>query len=113
MFFLQPRDSLHVIGDHARLSVSLQNAAREAEEATRENSQLQLVLAMSYSGRRDIVQACRSLARIVDQKLLTPEDIDESLFAEELQTSLTHDFPYPDLLIRISGELRLRTFLLW
>ncbi|KAK1629738.1 hypothetical protein QYE76_004053 [Lolium multiflorum] len=50
---------------------------------------------------------------MVHQKLITPEDIDESLFAEELQTSLTHDFPYPDLLIRTSGELRLSNFLLW
>jgi len=52
---------LRVIGDSSRLPVSLQKTAREAEEATRNNSQLDLTLAISYSGRRDIVQACRSL----------------------------------------------------
>uniref|UniRef100_A0ACD5WBV9 Uncharacterized protein n=1 Tax=Avena sativa TaxID=4498 RepID=A0ACD5WBV9_AVESA len=104
---------LRVIGDHARLPVFLQNTVREAEEATKENSQLDLVLAMSYSGRRDIVQACRNLAHKVHEKVLRPEDIDETLFANELQTSLTDEFPYPDLLIRTSGELRLSNFLLW
>jgi ditrans,polycis-polyprenyl diphosphate synthase len=104
-----------VIGDSSRLPVSLQKVAREAEEATRNNSQLELTLAISYSGRRDIVQACRSLAQKVHDRRLRPEDIDESLFAAELETSPAdeHELPYPDLLIRTSGELRLSNFLLW
>ncbi|PAN27481.1 hypothetical protein PAHAL_5G083800 [Panicum hallii] len=104
---------LRVIGDSSRLPVSLQKTAREAEEATRNNSQLDLTLAISYSGRRDIVQACRSLAQKVHDKALRPEDIDESLFADELETSPAAELPYPDLLIRTSGELRLSNFLLW
>ncbi|CAD6229048.1 unnamed protein product [Miscanthus lutarioriparius] len=88
--------------------------AREAEEATRNNSRLDLTLAISYSWRRDIVQACRNLAQKVRDKLLKPEDIDESLFADELETSHANELPdYPDLLIRTSGELRLSNFLLW
>ncbi|XP_039813207.1 cis-prenyltransferase 4, chloroplastic-like [Panicum virgatum] len=59
--FLREGIWLRVIGDSSRLPVSLQKTAREAEEATRNNSQLDLTLAISYSGRRDIVQACRSL----------------------------------------------------
>ncbi|KAF7051531.1 hypothetical protein CFC21_059765, partial [Triticum aestivum] len=101
---------LRIIGDRSRLPISVQKTARDAEEATRNNSHLDLVLAMSYSGRMDIVQACRNLAQKVDAKLLRPEDIDESLFADELQTSETS---CPDLLIRTSGELRLSNFLLW
>ncbi|KAM3262786.1 hypothetical protein ACQJBY_053103 [Aegilops geniculata] len=108
--FMREGTRLRIIGDRARLPVSVQKTAREAEEATRNNSRLDLVLAISYSGRMDIVQACRKLAQKVDAKLLRPEDIDESLFADELQTSETS---CPDLLIRTSGELRLSNFLLW
>ena len=60
------------------------------------------------------MQACRNLAHKVHDKLLKPEDIDESLFADELETSHANELPdYPDLLIRTSGELRLSNFLLW
>ncbi|CAL4953588.1 unnamed protein product [Urochloa decumbens] len=114
--FLREGIRLRVIGDSSRLPVSLQRIAREAEAATRNNSQLDLTLAISYSGRRDIVQACRSLAQKVHDKVLRPEDIDESLFAAELETSPANEhelLPYPDLLIRTSGELRLSNFLLW
>ncbi|XP_066310233.1 uncharacterized protein [Miscanthus floridulus] len=112
--FLREGIRLRVIGDSSRLPVSLQKTAREAEEATRSNSQLDLTLAIGYSGRRDIVQACRNLAQKVHDKLLKPEDIDESLFADELETSHANELPdYPDLLIRTSGELRLSNFLLW
>ncbi|VAH81957.1 unnamed protein product [Triticum turgidum subsp. durum] len=104
---------LRVIGDCSRLPASLRRTARDAEEATRDNSQLDLTLAISYSGRRDIVQACRSLAQKVRGELLRPEDIDESLFAGELETSRGSELPCPDLLIRTSGELRLSNFLLW
>lgn len=111
--FLREGIRLRVIGDCSRLPVALQKTVREAEEATRNNSQLDLILAISYSGRRDIVQACRNLAQKVHGNLLRPEDIDESLFADELETSCAAEFPYPDLLIRTSGELRLSNFLLW
>ncbi|CAL4960361.1 unnamed protein product [Urochloa decumbens] len=113
--FLRDGIRLRVIGDSSRLPDSLQKMAREAEEATRNNSQLDLTLAISYSGRRDIVQACQSLAQKVHDKVLRPEDIDESLFAAELETSPADEYevPYPDLLIRTSGELRLSNFLLW
>nr|CAB3474863.1 unnamed protein product [Digitaria exilis] len=111
--FLREGIRLRVIGDSSRLPVSLQRTAREAEDATRNNSQLDLTLAISYSGRRDIVQACRSLAQKVQDKVLRPEDIDESLFADELETSPADELPYPDLLIRTSGELRLSNFMLW
>uniref|UniRef100_A0A0E0JR83 Alkyl transferase n=1 Tax=Oryza punctata TaxID=4537 RepID=A0A0E0JR83_ORYPU len=112
--FLREGIRLHVIGDSSRLPISLQKIATEAEEATRNNSQLDLTLAISYSGRTDIVQACRKLAQKVQSKVLAAEDIDEALFADELATSCAADeLPYPDLLIRTSGELRLSNFLLW
>uniref|UniRef100_A0A0A8Y782 Alkyl transferase n=1 Tax=Arundo donax TaxID=35708 RepID=A0A0A8Y782_ARUDO len=81
---------------------------------TRNNSQLHLMLATCYSGRWEIVQACRELAREVKGNLLRPEDIDESLLASKLETSIAAgEFSCPDLLIRTSGEQRLSNFLLW
>ncbi|XP_044379031.1 cis-prenyltransferase 4, chloroplastic-like [Triticum aestivum] len=111
--FLREGIRLRVIGDCSRLPTYLQKTAQNAEEETSSNSQLDLMLAIGYSGRTDILQACGKLARKVHSKLLRPEDIDESLFADELQTSWTDEFPCPDLLIRTSGELRLSNFLLW
>ncbi|KAM3262554.1 hypothetical protein ACQJBY_052964 [Aegilops geniculata] len=104
---------LHVIGDFSRLPTYLQKTTQDAEEETRSNSQIDLMLGIGYGGRADILQACQKLAQKVHNKLLRPEDIDESLFADELQTSWTDKFPYPDLLIRTSGEQRLSDFMLW
>jgi len=104
---------MHVIGDPSRRPASLQNAAREAEEMTRNNSQFHLMLATCYSGRWDIVQACRELAGEVQGKTLRPEDIDESLLASKLATGVAGEFSCPDLVIRTSGEVRLSNFLMW
>ncbi|KAL6611282.1 hypothetical protein ACP70R_039210 [Stipagrostis hirtigluma subsp. patula] len=105
---------LHVIGDASRRPASLQSAATEAEEATRHNSQLVLMLAICYSGRWDIARACRELAAEARYGLLLrPEDIDEAMLDARLVTSLAGEFSSPDLLIRTSGEMRLSNFLLW
>ncbi|CAN6326041.1 unnamed protein product [Urochloa humidicola] len=104
---------LHVIGDTSIMPASLQEAAREAEEMTRNNSGFHLVLATCYSGRWDIVQACRDLATKVQDKLVAPEDIDEAMLAGHLSTNVLGEFACPDLVIRTSSELRLSNFLLW
>ncbi|CAN6203747.1 unnamed protein product [Urochloa humidicola] len=106
---------MHVIGDPTGRPESLQRAAREAEEATRSNSRLHLMLAACYSGRREIVEACRALARRVEGGLLRPEEIDEATLAGELQTSAAGggELSCPDLVVRTSGERRLSNFLLW
>ncbi|XP_057822612.1 dehydrodolichyl diphosphate synthase 2 isoform X2 [Cryptomeria japonica] len=104
---------LCVIGDLAVLTKSLQTSIVEVEEMTKNNSRLNLIIALSYSGRNDIVQACRRLARQVEDGNLKSTDITESLFEKELETSCVGDFGSPDLLIRTSGEQRLSNFLLW
>lgn len=105
---------VHVIGDPSRRPASLKNAIDEAEEITRSNSQLHLIFALCYSGRWEIVEACRELAREVQGNVLKPEDIDESLLGSKLETSVAAgEFSCPDLLVRTSGELRLSNFLLW
>ncbi|CAL5097993.1 unnamed protein product [Urochloa decumbens] len=108
------RIRLHVIGDLSRMPPSLQDAAREVEEMTRNNSRLHFTIAACYSGKWDIAQACRELATKVQDKLLMPEDIDEAMLASHLSTNvLEPELACPDLVIRTSGELRLSNFLLW
>ena len=101
---------LRVIGDLGRLPSVLQNDLQATIEATKENRCMTVVLAVSYSGRDDIVQAARALARDVQQGGLTPEQIDETVFGGYLHTA---DIPDPDLLIRTSGEMRISNFFLW
>lgn len=103
---------ISVIGETSKLPSSLQELIVNVEESTKNNSRLQLVVAVSYSGQYDVVQACRKIALKVQDGDLTPEDINESLIEKELETNCTR-FPYPDLLIRTSGELRISNFFLW
>lgn len=104
---------LCVIGDSSRLPESLQKLINEAEEMTKSNTRLDLLVAVSYSGRNDIVQACQKIASKVKDGLLEPVNITESIIEQELETNCAADFPCPDLLIRTSGELRVSNFLLW
>lgn len=69
-------------------------------------------MAVSYSGKYDVVQACKSIAQKVQEGTIELDDINETLIEQELETSCT-EYPYPDLLIRTSGELRVSNFLLW
>ncbi|CAN6841240.1 unnamed protein product, partial [Brassica oleracea] len=73
---------------------------------------LQLIVAVGYSGKYDVLQACRGIAQRVKDGEIEVEEIDERLIEQELETNCT-EFPYPDLLIRTSGELRVSNFLLW
>ncbi|TVU39385.1 hypothetical protein EJB05_12799, partial [Eragrostis curvula] len=104
---------LQVIGDSSKQPASLQMAAKQAADATRNNSQLHVMLAICYSGRWDVLQACRALAQEMRANELSPDDIDESMLAAKLATSAAGELACPDLVIRTSGELRLSNFLLW
>ncbi|MQM02075.1 hypothetical protein Taro_034834 [Colocasia esculenta] len=104
---------LCIIGDSSKLPKSLQDLAKGAAEVTKENAVMEVLVAVSYSGRSDIVQACQKIAQRVRDGSLEPADITEAVIEEELETNCTINSPYPDLLIRTSGELRLSNFLLW
>ena len=82
----------------------------EAEERSRDNERLTLIIALSYGGRDEIVLAARSLAEEVRDGRLSVSEIDEATVASHL---LTAGIPDPDLLIRTSGEQRISNFLLW
>ena len=69
-----------------------------------------LNLALSYSGRWELMEAVKSIARQVEKRNLKPEDINEELISNNLRTK---ELPDPDLLIRTSGEFRVSNFLLW
>lgn len=101
---------LHHIGRMGELPAACQRKLREVMEATASNTRLHLVLALSYSGRAEIVDAVKSLAADAASGAIRPADITPDLFASRLNTA---GMPDPDLLIRTSGEMRISNFLLW
>ena len=101
---------VHVLGEISRLDSSAQKAVDTIVGGTAGGQNLRLNLMVSYSGRDEILQACRVLAERASEGVLDPGEIDEDLFADTL---FTRDVPDPDLLIRTSGEYRVSNFLLW
>lgn len=99
---------LNVMGEINDFPKKLQNRIRETVQKTAHNKNLYLNLALSYSGRREIVHAAKAI--VEDAKKGIIKRIDERLFSKYLYTGNTPD---PDLLIRTSGEMRLSNFLLW
>ncbi|MGD0591019.1 MAG: isoprenyl transferase [Bacteroidota bacterium] len=111
------RDRLHqnevrlqVIGEFNTLPDDVANELRDAMEVMRENCGLTLVLALSYSGRWDIIKAIKEMYDDIHTGVLKKEKITEEVIGTYLSTK---DIPDPDLLIRTSGELRISNFLLW
>jgi undecaprenyl diphosphate synthase len=101
---------VHILGDLDRLSRRTRRAVNGIMEATAGGEALRLNLMISYSGRREILRAVRSLAEEVAQGRLAVEDLEEDIFQQHL---FTKSLPDPDLLVRTSGELRISNFMLW
>jgi len=101
---------LRFSGDREALPERIRAALSAAEERSRERTSLQLVIALNYGGRREIVQAAAALAREAAAGRLDPARIDEAFFASRLYLP---DVPDPDRVIRPSGEQRISNFLLW
>jgi len=101
---------LEVIGQIYRLPEVVQEHLRKSIATLSKNNGLTLIMALSYGGRTEIVDAVRSIATKVKAGELDPPDITEQVFAQHLYT---RNVPDPDLLIRTSGEMRLSNFLLW
>lgn len=101
---------LHVIGDIEMLPGDARKELEEAIADTSVNTGLNLIMALSYSSRWELLRAVKQIAINVKAGMLTPEDITQ----ETLQQSLcTKDFPDPELMIRTSGEYRISNFLLY
>ena len=101
---------LRTVGDTASLPKDVQEELLFSVEKTKNNTGLVLVLALSYSGRWDLVNAIRRIARAIEHRKLRSDDVTEKVVSSYLTT---HGIPDPDLLIRTSGEFRLSNFLLW
>lgn len=95
-----------VIGQIERLPKSLQEAVLKIEEATKNNSNLFLNLAISYGGKWDILNAVKNIVK----EGISEDQIDEKVFDSHLSTA---GLPAPDLIIRAGGEMRMSNFVLW
>lgn len=101
---------LRVIGRISDIPYITRAVLKKAIRDTSHYTSRQLVLALSYGGRAEIVDAVKKVAHDVKNKALNPEGIDEKLFSQYLYAP---DVPDPELMIRTSGEMRISNFLLW
>ena len=101
---------VRILGQRAGLSPDIVALLDEAEDLTRGNSGLTLIVAFNYGSRQEIVEAARTLARAAAEGRLDPGGIDEAALTAALGTA---GVPDPDLIIRTSGEQRLSNFLMW
>lgn len=102
---------ISVIGDKTKLPKSFVEAITEAEEKTKANSRLHLILAINYGGQHEILQASRNLCKKVKHGLIQEEEINNKIFEQEMWTKNCTESPFPDFMIRFGGELRLSNFL--
>ena len=101
---------LRIIGDRSRFASDIHAMMDESEQLTRQNTRLNLNVAVNYGGRWDIVEASKALARKVQNGELAPDDISEQTLQQQMSLG---DLPEPDLLIRTGGDYRVSNFLLW
>ena len=101
---------LLTIGDLKSLPGNCEKELEKAKEKTKNNTGLNLVLALSYSSKSEIVGAVASIAKDVSEKKITLGEINDALISNYLETAEIQD---PELLIRTSGEYRISNFLLW
>jgi undecaprenyl diphosphate synthase len=101
---------VRVIGERDDLDPDIRRLLEEAEELTRRNDGLTLVVAFNYGARQELARAAQRLARLVQAGRLDPQAITVDAFARFLDAP---DLPDPDLIIRTGGEQRLSNFLLW
>ena len=98
------------IGDISILPKGTIKGIKEGEKLTFDNSGLNLILALNYGSRQEIISAVNSIVLDIKTGSLDSKSIDENIFSSYLDTN---NCPDPDLLIRTSGELRISNFLLW
>jgi len=101
---------LHVIGNLKSLQPKVFSEISKAIDTSKNNTGLNLIVALSYSSRWEILNAVKNICQDFKNEKINIEEINENLFSEYLTT---FNFPDPELLIRTSGELRISNFLLW
>ena len=101
---------LKVIGDMSKLPVGVAKELTDAMQNTVNNTRMDLILALNYSGKSEIVRAVKMISEKVAKGEIKPEDVTEDLVSNNLYTA---GIPDPELLIRTSGEKRVSNFMLW
>ncbi len=101
---------LTTIGEIHKLPPEVQKQLLSDIDRTKNNKKMVLNLALSYSGRWELLEAMKSIARQVSEGILNPDEINELTISNNLTTN---NMPDPELLIRTSGEFRVSNFLLW
>lgn len=101
---------LHIIGDFSSLPEVCRRELSEAKEITAMNDGVNLILALSYSARWEIIEAAKNIAKDTIAGKINPDNIDDALFHQYLNTA---NFPDPELMIRTSGEHRISNYLLY
>ena len=102
--------SLTMIGDMSRMPKEALERLKQCIKDTSHCTGLKLCLALSYSSRWEIVQACKEIAQKVKLGVINPDEIDDNTISSHLTTA---SMPDPDLLIRTGGDMRVSNFLLW
>lgn len=100
----------NAIGDLSKFPESVLEAINDAKAATKKCEEMEVVFALNYGARDEMVRAVKSLAQNIEKGVISSEDISEGLISRYLDTA---PFPDPDLLIRTGGEFRVSNFLLW
>ena len=101
---------LKAVGDRDRLPINVRTTLEDVIELTQGNKRMTVVLALSYSGRDEIVRMVNKLTRKILAGEFQSVEIDEEIVSAHMDTT---DIPDPDLLIRTSGEMRISNFYLW
>ncbi len=101
---------VRIIGEREGLATDIRHLLEEAEQLTRNNDGLDLIVAFNYGARQEMARAARRMAEKVARGEIKPEEITAELMARHLDSP---DLADPDLIIRTSGEQRLSNFLLW
>lgn len=101
---------IRIMGDIAKIPLTTRSKLKKAVKQTADNTRSELIIALNYGGRTEIVDASREIARKVLDGELKINKINEKVFAENLYIP---DVPDPDLMVRTSGEYRISNFLLW
>ncbi|MFH0762643.1 MAG: isoprenyl transferase [Candidatus Omnitrophota bacterium] len=101
---------LKVIGSGDPIPQQLQNKIQKAQEQTKDNIRMTVVLAFNYGSRQEIAEAAKRLAQDILMGKVKIEEVDDTFFSRYLYTA---GLPDPDLLIRTSGQMRVSNFLLW
>ena len=101
---------LQTIGNIEMLPDAARKELMEAIEQTSQNDRMTLILALSYSSKKEIINAVQTIAELVKNDQIEVSEIDEKVFSNALYTN---KYPDPELMIRTSGETRISNFLLW